>query len=84
MSNALPSVLANAIFSGDMRVLRERVSADPSLKSLSFTYSYTQELGSDGCWDRTVTETATIDKFLKAGIKNSGNRCYNYYLVKVG
>lgn len=84
MSNDLPLILSNAIFSGDMRVLRERVIADPSLKDTLFTYSYTQEYGSDGCWDRTIEETTSIINFIQRGIHRPGNRSYNYALTKVG
>lgn len=84
MSNDLSTILSNAIRMGDTRALREMAAANPAIKDMKFTYSYTQEYGSDGCWDRTIEETTSIIDFIKRGIYRPGNRSYGYALTKVG
>lgn len=86
MSNALPSLpaaLANAI-RGSLTDLRCLVQRDSALASQTFTYAYTIDMGSDGCWSKDSEATVTIGKFLRNGIDNPGNRAYNFSLVKVG
>jgi len=84
MSNALDTILASAIRSGNLSDLRNAVIRDSNLASLSFTYGYTIDMGSDGCWSKDCEKTLTIGKFLRDGIDKSGNRSYNFYLAKVG
>jgi hypothetical protein len=95
MSNTKPltvlNTLASQILACDTRTYggqcaQEKILRENPLVGFALvTYSYTQEYGSDGCWDRTEKSVCLLREWVSGAFQNkhTGNRSYNFTVTDI-